>query len=179
MRRYALTAVGADRPGIAAAVTEVLYAHKCDIRDSNMMLLDDEFAIALIMTLPGRKKRSTVENDLKQLKQSENITVNLNEIPEKSAGESPASDFIATLHGKNRPGIIYRVCALLHGLGANVTNLESKALDVEGKGLYVLVVEAATPEGVPAKKVLGRLKTLAKRLGLKSNVQLLDTRPPA
>ncbi|MBI5345287.1 MAG: ACT domain-containing protein, partial [Deltaproteobacteria bacterium] len=53
MKRYALTAVGRDRPGIVAAVTKALYDHACNIEDSTMTRLEDEFAIILIMSAPG------------------------------------------------------------------------------------------------------------------------------
>ena len=53
MANYALlTAVGNDRPGIAAGVAKVLYDAGCNIEDSEMARLSGQFAIMLMLRLP-------------------------------------------------------------------------------------------------------------------------------
>ncbi len=51
MKRYALSAIGRDTPGMVAKVTKELYVHGCNIEDSSMTRLEDEFAIILIMSM--------------------------------------------------------------------------------------------------------------------------------
>lgn len=174
MNRYALTAIGPDRPGVAAAVTEVLYRHKCSIGDSNMMTINSEFSITLIMTLPKGKRLTTILNDFKELEKAENITVNINGLAPDRGTKSPLSDFMVTFHGKKRPGIIYRAAKALAGLGVNITNLESKAVSGKKSELYLLVIEAATPEGMELKKIEGKLKTLANALKLKMEMKPIE-----
>src|SRR6266481_3460631 len=48
----AVTAVGADRPGIVAAVSRVLYDIGGNIEDSRMAILGGHFAMVLIVALP-------------------------------------------------------------------------------------------------------------------------------
>src|SRR4030067_2096478 len=142
MKRYALTAIGPDRPSTAASVTNILHSHDCAIGDSNMMLLDNEFVITLILTLPKRKRLTTVRNDLNKLLDSTITAVNIDELNlVKTHGESPLSDFIFTLHGKNRPGIIHRTCDLLHRLGVNIQSLESMVVHGEKSELYIAMLE--------------------------------------
>jgi glycine cleavage system transcriptional repressor len=178
MKRYALTAIGPDRPGMAAAVTEVLNRHKCSIGDSNMMTINSEFSITLIMTLPKGKRITTILKDFKELEKSDHITVNINGLPPDKGTKSPLSDFMVTLHGKNRPGIIYRATKVLAGLGVNITNLESKAVSGKNSELYLLVIEAATPEGMELKKIEGKLKALAKTLKLKMEMKPIEAYTP-
>ena len=49
MRSFALTAVGADRPGIIAAVAECLLDHGMNVTDSNMGILRGYFATTLVV----------------------------------------------------------------------------------------------------------------------------------
>src|SRR6266542_2052675 len=53
----AVTAVGADRPGIAAAVVKVLYEHGGNVEDSRMAILGGHFAMMLIVALPEGAER--------------------------------------------------------------------------------------------------------------------------
>src|SRR5437879_1340581 len=48
----AVTAVGADRPGIVAAVSRVLYDIGGNIEDSRMAILGGHFAMVLIVAIP-------------------------------------------------------------------------------------------------------------------------------
>ena len=67
MKRYALTAIGRDRPGIVAAVTKALYEHDCNIEDSSMTILEDEFAIILIMSMPEKSNTDSLLKDIKNV----------------------------------------------------------------------------------------------------------------
>ena len=49
MRRFALSAVGRDRPGIVAGVSRVLLEHGINIEDSQMTILRGHFAMTLIV----------------------------------------------------------------------------------------------------------------------------------
>ncbi|HZC68761.1 MAG TPA: ACT domain-containing protein, partial [Nitrospirales bacterium] len=52
--RYAmLTAFGQDRPGIVASLAEGLYHLGCNIEDTCMTRLRDEFAMMLLVRLPA------------------------------------------------------------------------------------------------------------------------------
>jgi len=175
MKRYALTAIGPHGPSTAAAVTNVLHSHDCAIGDSNMMLLDNEFVITLVLTLPKRKRLTTVRNDLDKLLDSTITAVNIDELSApKTHGESPHSDFIFTLHGKNRPGIVHRTCDKLYRLGVNIQSLESMVVQGEKSELYIVMVEGTTPEGTTLEKIEAKLRELARGLRMKTTVKPID-----
>jgi glycine cleavage system transcriptional repressor len=48
MKHYLLLAAGPDRLGIVASVTRVLYRHGCNLADSSMTRLGNEFAMLVI-----------------------------------------------------------------------------------------------------------------------------------
>jgi predicted amino acid-binding ACT domain protein len=52
MQRVALTAVGADKPGIVSALTGVLEELGCNLEDSTMSILRGQFAVLLVVSVP-------------------------------------------------------------------------------------------------------------------------------
>ncbi|MGD2098853.1 MAG: ACT domain-containing protein [Desulfobacterales bacterium] len=52
-KKYIMTTFSKDRPGVVADVTEVLYEHGCNLKDSTMTFMLDEFAIILLLTGKG------------------------------------------------------------------------------------------------------------------------------
>src|SRR3954463_2731922 len=53
MAHFAVSAVGADRPGIVAAVTGVFVEHGCNLEDTSMTILRGHFAMTLIVDAPA------------------------------------------------------------------------------------------------------------------------------
>ena len=158
MRRFALTAIGRDRPGIVAAVTKVLYEHDCNIEDSSMTSLEDEFAIILIMSMPEEGDPIGLIKGLKALEDT-GLTVNVKEIGERQK-DSPPGNFLITLHGGDKAGIVYRLAALIASFGLNITDLETKVVGSPVK-VYMMFMEAYAPEGadIPGlEKEFGRLE---------------------
>ncbi len=65
LTHYAVSVVGADRPGIVAGVTEALYKLGCNIADSSCAMLAGEFAMILIVS---HRKPFTKANWVEELK---------------------------------------------------------------------------------------------------------------
>ena len=53
MSHVAVTAVGADRPGIVAGVTKVLFDQGCNLEDTSMTILRGHFAMMLVVDVPA------------------------------------------------------------------------------------------------------------------------------
>ncbi len=48
--RYIMTAFGKDRVGIVADVTRLLYETDCNLEDTTMSMLADEFTLSLLFS---------------------------------------------------------------------------------------------------------------------------------
>ena len=59
-KNFIMTAFGKDRPGIAADITGVIYESGCNLKDSVMTRLADEFTLILLFSGQG----DTLETDL-------------------------------------------------------------------------------------------------------------------
>ncbi len=64
MRTFVLSAVGADRPGIIAAVAERLVAHGVNVTDSQMGILRGRFAMTLLVTAPDEVDEPALAADV-------------------------------------------------------------------------------------------------------------------
>ncbi len=180
MKRFALTAIGRDRIGIVAAVTKALYEHRCNIEDSSMTILEDEFAMILIMTMPEKGNVKPLRAELVGVEKSMGLTIHLKEIPWEKGVEAkrPSSNYIITLHGADKAGIVYKTAALLSEKGINITDLETKILGEEGKKIYIMAMEVFVPSSVDIKKVEDKLTDLGKTLGVTIKIKPLEAFEP-
>jgi len=64
MAHYAVSAVGADRPGIVAAVTGIFLEHGCNLEDTSMTILRGHFAMMLVVAAPDTLQQQALEEAL-------------------------------------------------------------------------------------------------------------------
>jgi glycine cleavage system transcriptional repressor len=146
MQRFALSAVGRDRPGIVAGVSRVLLEHGINIEDSQMTILRGHFAMTLIVAgqdLDADSLRSDLEGAASELGLDATA---LQEIAEDAAYAAEASH-IVSVYGVDHPGIVHAVSAALAEHGWGITDLDTRVLGDESNPLYVMVMEVAAPAG--------------------------------
>jgi len=177
MKRYALTAIGRDRPGIVASVTKALFEHDCNIEDSSMTILEDEFAIILIMTMPEDKDASSLENALRAVEKSVGLTIHLKEIPKRTKAEAERSNYIITLHGADRAGIVYRCAEALENHGVNITDLETTVTG-PGNNVYIMIMEVWAPAGADIPGLEKVLAALGEELGVTVRIKPIESFEP-
>ncbi|MFQ5441944.1 MAG: glycine cleavage system protein R [Thermodesulfobacteriota bacterium] len=179
MKRYALSAIGRDRPGIVAAVTKALYEHDCNIEDSSMTILEDEFAVILIMTMPEEGDEEALLMAMKEVEGEFGLIVNLKELlPPVPGEEAENANYMITLHGADKSGIVYKTAALLAEMGVNITDLETKALGAEGERIYIMMMEVFSPEGTDIKGIEGKLNELGKEIGVTIKIKPVESFEP-
>jgi glycine cleavage system transcriptional repressor len=146
----ALLALGVDRPGIVAAVTERLAGHGVNIEDSQMSILGGHFAMVLILSAPDDVEPSALRGELEDVAQRlglEGITLSTVSAAAAAAAEPT---HLVTLYGADHPGIVHRVTSALAAADVNVTNLTTRLAD----DVYVMVLEVAAPGDVDPADVL-------------------------
>ncbi len=180
-KRYALSAIGHDRPGIVAAVTGPLHSHGANIEDSSMSILEDEFAVILIMTMDGHRIEPLKEA-IREVEEETGLTFHIKEIPELT-GELPDAQpsHIITLHGEDAGGLVYKTSKLLALNGINITDLQTKRLKGEDGDVYIMILEIVVPGGPGGNtaKALGEnLQTLASKLGVTIKIKEVEEFDP-
>ncbi len=166
MKRFAITVLGKDRPGIVAEVARILYEEGGNIEDSSMTILEGEFAMILIVALDRSEEElmrafSPLETMglrvfVKPLSDEEQVR---EEIP-------GATSYTISIFGGDRPGIVYGITSLLAREGINITDMETKVLEGEKGPLYAMVLEADVPGHVDMERLERDLRSRARELGV-------------
>lgn len=166
MALLSVTAIGADRPGIVAAVTEVLANLGANLEDSSMTILRGHFAMMLIADVDATA--AEVELALAAVAEQLHLVVVVRELSVDTAVEREGLPYVVTVHGADRPGIVAKLAAVLAESSANITDLSTRLSD----GLYVLVCDVDVV-GEPAA-LEAQLVTAATELGVDVHMHAAD-----
>lgn len=177
MKRYALSAIGRDTPGMVAAVTKELYVHGCNIEDSSMTRLEDEFAIILIMSM-DEKSLEPLEASLREIEKAAGLTINLKEIGDESAATRVESNYLITLHGADAAGIVYKTSELLSGMKINITDLQTKRTRGEDADIYIMLLEVFVPKDVVFATLEAALNALGAEIGVTIKIKPVEEYEP-
>lgn len=145
MAELAVTAIGADRPGIIARVSRVLLEHGGNLEDSSMTILRGQFAIMLLVTT--ETAAAALEEALVEATDDLGLVVTVRAV---GAGvDSPPPTHMLSVYGSDRPGIVHGVAQALADRGVNVTDLTTRVLEGE-RPVYAMMLEIALPDGTDA-----------------------------
>ena len=176
MNHFALTIVGRDRPGIVSQVTEILFKQGCNLADSSCSILGGQFAMILILGHPEFIDRESFGDAFKPLEDAD-LTVALRVL--KPGGEIRThitGDLcMISVYGSDKPGIVYRVANVLGEKKVNITDLNTKLVGTEDRPVYVMVIEAALPEGVEEEDVDNWLAPIREELQVDITVRTIQT----
>jgi glycine cleavage system transcriptional repressor len=150
MRQFAVSAIGRDRPGIVAAVSEVLLEHRANIEDSQMTILRGHFTMTLIVSAPDAADHETLATELERVGERLALeAVSVSDVEELEGDGHPEPSHILTVYGIDHPGIVHAVSATLAEHGVSITDLTTRVLGQEGETLvYAMILEIALPDGL-------------------------------
>ncbi len=168
-RWYMLTVVGADRPGIAARLTEALYRGGCNLGEASMMRLGGNFTVMLMVQadtdLAGLEK--LVAPAVHEL----GLHLHLDEIQaELHAHVEPNAR--VTVYGADRGGIVAEVTGALARAGLNILDLNSDVAGTAEAPIYVMIIDGHIADGPEA---LEAALAPVRASGIDVRVTLLDT----
>ena len=172
---YAVSVVGKDRPGIVAAVTEGLYHLGCNIADSSCTMLAGEFAMILIVSHPRPFSKTRLFDELKPAcdRLGMFLTVNNLTIDEVPRREHEGEICLVSVYGADQPGIVFRVTRELAQQRINITDLATKLIGAREEPVYVMMLEAALPEGLTPEHLEQLLSDLKKELNVEIGVRVI------
>lgn len=166
MPHFAVTCVGADRPGIVAAVTGVLVDHGCNLEDTSMSILRGHFAMMLVVDGPVGLDAATVEAALAESATRLDLVVAVRAIDDGVPTSPPGEPWSVSVYGSDRPGIVHRFASLLADAGVNVVDLDTRMIGGPDRPVYVMVLEVTLPLALDADDLAQRLQALATELGV-------------
>ena len=166
MAHFALSAVGADRPGIVAAVTGALVEHGCNLEDTSMSILRGQFAMMLIVAGPDGLDARTLEEALEGPAGDLDLVVAVRQVAEELPAAAEGEAWAVAVYGADRPGIVHRFTSLLAGQGVNVMDLTTRVIGEPDRPVYAMILEVSLPPGVSGPALAADLEMLAKEVGV-------------
>ncbi len=158
MNEIAVTAVGADRPGIVAALTRALFELGGNLEDCRAALLRGSFAIALLVSVPDSVDAAAVDAALRPV--ADELGLGLwTGAAAPDVDPHAAERCMVSVYGVDQPGIVHAITAALADAGANILDLSSRAAG--DPAIYVLGIEVELPEGLDPHALDVRLRPVA------------------
>ncbi len=143
MPQLAVAVLGPDRPGVIAALTEVLLADGGNLEDASMTILRGQFAMTLVVDVPRAARE--VEAALEDVAGALDLLVSVRETAPDHADPPAAAPYLLRVHGADRPGLLHRATALLAAHGANVTDLTTRLVGSPDAPDFVKVIAVDEP----------------------------------
>ena len=173
VKRWIVTALGQDRPGIVAGVTKILYQLGCNLEDSAMTRLEGEFAIMLIFSTRPAVTAARLHKAFTSLQRRLRLAVHLKPLTkgEVASPKKRGAAYLISVYGTDRPGIVYRVSEALSRSKVNITDVHTHRSAGHGSSLYLTLLEVELPPSRSLKSLDATLKRVAKRLRVEVSVR--------
>jgi len=147
---FILSAIGKDRLGIVADVSEVIYECGGNIEDSSTSLLRNHFTLLLLFSTEREAVTQKLASGLKRLEWEKNLTVfyspiTLAEVEHRT--KEPRSRFTITTSGVDHAGIVFRVCRFLADRGVNIVGMKTRQIfsAESGTPLFEMEIDIDVP----------------------------------
>jgi len=167
---FAVTAVGADRPGIVAAVTGVFADLGANLEDSSMTILRGQFAMMLVVDAPAGTTAGELEGALAGPAAALDLVVTVRPAGELApAPAGPTEDggtWTVSVYGGDHPGIVHGVTAVLAERSVNIVDLSTRVVGEPGAPAYAMVLEVSLPDGADPRELERLLDATAAELGV-------------
>lgn len=169
INHYLLWATGQDQPGIVAGVTAQLFRVGCNIEDSSMMRLGSEFGILLIFSSTKSFSSEKIRSWFSPLSHRLALNLDVKKISAAQAKFQPATKttYSVTVHGSDRPGIVYEVTQLLAREKFNITDLSTHRTSNPKNPGFILIVEGEISKSNSVKGLEKKLAALSKKIKTK------------
>ena len=183
MEHVALTAVGADQPGIVAALTRVLMDLGCNLEDSTMSILRGQFAVLLVIAVPDESGAQAIEAALAPVADRLGLTIVVRPlVPTPGAtggvaevGADVDSEVYAfSVHGADRPGIVHQAAEALAQVGGNIIDLSTRLVGSDDQPVYVLTLTVGFAPGTDAEVAAATVRQSVEAFGVQCHAHRVE-----
>ena len=173
-KKFMMTAFSKDRPGIVADITEVLFENRCNLEDSTMTKMLDEFVIILMFTGAGDGLEEQLVKDCRRLERDKGITAFIRSV--EHAEKQKQIDFspmTITVEGIDQTGIVFKVTRFLADNNINIDSLTTRrSISPEsGTAMYFMEMKVEVPAKISAENLKKGLSRVGEELNLDISVR--------
>ncbi len=171
-----ITGAGRDRVGIVAELTDFLFKLGCNLLDSSMTLLRGEFALILMTTMPEGMQVDELHENLQILQKELKLNFSVRELTKEELEEQETAkqQFIISVYGADKPGIVAGITKELAFMNLNITDVQTKSVS-QGQGeIFVMMLELSSQKDLQASELQEKLVEFSSRMGVNVSVRELE-----
>lgn len=170
-----LSALGADRPGLVAEVSDYLAERGVNVEDSRMAVLGAEFGVQMLVR--GSEEaiaRVAGDKAILETRTKLGVLVRRTKSPEEHR-RAAVIPCVVTAEALDHEGIVRAVALAISHLGINIVSLETTAYNapVTGSPLFRLEAQIDLPQGVSLAQFRRQMDEVAQRENLDVDVRSL------
>lgn len=129
-RWFVLSAIGRDRPGLVAELSQLIFDCDANLEDSRMTILGTDFAVILLGSSPSSEVADRLAVGAKRLEREHGLTILIRSLEAGPRSTAPAGDaalYRVTAAGEDKAGIVAGVCRVLAERGVNIVELTTRS----------------------------------------------------
>jgi glycine cleavage system transcriptional repressor len=173
VRELTVTAVGTDRPGIVAGMTDALLEVGANLQDCRAALLRGSFAMVMAIQIPDDVTDDRLRTVLNGPAEQLGLRVWVGDTPGPAGHLVPeARRCIVSVYGADHPGIVSAITRVLAERGVNIVDLSSRS--VGDPPVYVLGIDAELPDGMDVARLSELLAPVAAEQDVNVSVESQD-----
>lgn len=172
-----ISAVGKDRPGIVAAVSKALFEAGCNLEDSSMTILEGEFAMILVVSLPEGLKIEALDKKFEEARKNLQLSIFLKPITSQGPQrqKSQGQPYMISVYGVDKPGIVYKVTNILAKENINITDVNTRRIGEDKSPVYMMMLEVECPSSFNIDHLKKELNELGKNLSVTVTLHPIET----
>lgn len=166
---FALSAIGRDRPGIVADLSQLIFECDCNLEDSSMTVLGSEFAVLLLLSGHGEQIAERLAAACKRLEWEKRLTVFFRPLegdPTSAPRAAATRPYVLHATGLDKAGIVARVsrCLADHQVNIRQMGTQSRPEPESGAPFYTMRIEMDVPEAVDEAALRENLDAIGREL---------------
>lgn len=171
--RFMMTAFGKDRVGIVADVTSLLYEYDCNLEDTTMNMLSDEFTLNLLFSSKKDNIEESLLRECRRLELEKGVSAfvrPLSDVEQKGSNGYKACTL--RIECLDQVGIVYKTSRFLADNKFNIVHLNStaKPSPESGATIHCMDIHIQVPADISFDKVEEDLGVMADELQVDINI---------
>ena len=175
-KKYILSVLGQDRPGIVAFVARTLAAGGWNIEDITQTILQTEFAGIFLITSDGAGQVDAFQKSLNAQLESLELSARVKPMASVLPGLSKeqTEPFVVIATGEDRVGTISAIATVMEKFSANINNLRTVQRKDLGPNHAIMIYELDVPGDVELSDLRSELEQAGSKLDLQVSIQHRD-----
>lgn len=166
-----INAVGNDRPGIVAALTDAMFQVGGNLTDCRAALLRGSFAMVLAVSVPDEITNAAVSDRLSSTGSELGLVISVTDAAPAPTGPKRARAMVS-VYGADHPGILNSVAQALASRAVNVVDLSSRVVGTPP--IYVVGIDVELPNEMTALALDAVLRPVADQQSVDLSVTAVD-----